>query len=301
MVLIFTIGDDSKLGTRSVDRPLSWEEILRNLKILWDWMDHPLSNLLKLKQMSPNEANKIRFTDVDIADYPSKISKEELLHILTLKSIYCDSEDIEIDFMWMSVSCGEIPMTNGQFRQMTIDAVRFVEDCYGISKGFPGIIRRLRDPKKIKDVVLTFHHEHTKNIIDNILKLSRKKYTDVVNKALPSLSPDEQYEKDMAEQQKYTADYNKWVDEHNAYQKYLKEFEEGEAYAQQEKERKLNEERDREQWPFWYKIGKRDNDEKKETIGGPPTAHLGSANWISNIVNQGSSFDASLPWSHFPS
>ena len=118
MVLIFTITDEHQLKLKErVYRHLSWEEIVSNLEALWDWINHPLSNLLKLKHMSPNEANKILYTDIDIADYPSKISKDELLHILSLQSN--GYENNEIDYMWLSLACGEIPITNGQYRQMT--------------------------------------------------------------------------------------------------------------------------------------------------------------------------------------
>ena len=80
MVLIFTITDEHQQAKNVYTDIYRGKKLAGNLEALWDWINHPLSNLLKLKHMSPNEANKILYTDIDIADYPSKISKDELLH-----------------------------------------------------------------------------------------------------------------------------------------------------------------------------------------------------------------------------
>ena len=101
--------------------------------------------------------------------------------------------------MWLSLACGEIPITNGQYRQMTIDAVRFVEDCFGIFKGFKSTLKRMTDAKTLKNFVLQ-RHQDTEVLNKEMLKLSRKKYADAVDQILPLPSNDqnEQYEKSVA-------------------------------------------------------------------------------------------------------
>ena len=145
----------------AVTRALTWEEILSNLNILWNHYKNDISYVLR----TGNNLNAI-----DLINYPDKISKKELIHILFMLDE--SKEDGEFSMMWGFAVCGTTELSINKVKQMITDGAIFIEECYNIHKGFGSNIPTLLWHKcddEVKEFIMSFHNGIVVAMIETLL------------------------------------------------------------------------------------------------------------------------------------